>query len=100
MLVSYECESFCDHRWKRSDYKQVCDYARYIFGDIGCPKCGHRKTVWKTLTKEEQAHLKKDAIVMQEMYHEAQQQLWEIKQAKKQKLKSKKRKLRKYPNLK
>ena len=93
MVPSYQCESFCDHRWNKKDFEQVCDYAKYRFGDIGCPKCGHRKTVWKTLTKEEQAHLEKDAIVMKEMYYEAQKQLWEVNQAKKQNKKFKKRRV-------
>ena len=45
------------------------------------------------MTKEEQAHLEKDAIVMKEMYYEAQKQLWEVNQAKKQNKKFKKRRV-------
>ncbi len=94
MAPSYQCESFCDHRWNKKDFEQVCDYARYRFGDIACPKCGHKKIVgWKTFSKEDQARLKKEAIVMQEMYYEAQKQLWEADQAKKQNKKFKKRRI-------
>ena len=73
MKPTYQCEGFCDHRWNKKDFEQACDYARYRFGDIACPKCGHERIVWKKLTLEEQTKLKKDAAIMTEMYHEAQQ---------------------------
>lgn len=76
MRLTYQCESFCDHRWSKNDYEEMF---RYQVGDIACPKCGHEKFNWKKLTPEEQTKLKKDAAIMTEMYHEAQQQLRKAK---------------------